>query len=376
MNRTDGTMSTSEPTIRLAYPRDVARCNAFHNAYYGRSRSDDQWTWEFCRMTDSDGTIPFVMAEVDGEIVGTQAFIPVDLVDRSGPYLSAKSEETLVAPSMRGKNLFHRMYELLFTWAATHGVEYVWGFTPAKNAFEREGFACPVKTSQLFRSFSATAARRLRGAEPSSAAKSAAEAIASSALATYGNFAARLRLPASAGAIEIRLLDAAPEWADELSSTFVREWGGTSIYRSRQYLEWRLFQCPYMRPLVLAAFVDGTPVGYVAFGLGTDGIAAIVDLIAISPPTGHVDAATVVQRLIHEAADRSRDMGAVAIRAWHVTPHPFSLVVKRGARRLGWIHVERGFEVVVKPIGAARRPASWPFENWYVTRLFTEGTTA
>ncbi len=145
------------------------------------------------------------MAELDGEIVGTQAFIPVALVDRAGQYLSTKSEETLVSPSMRGKNLFHRMYEPLIAWAATHGVEYIWGFTPAKNAFEREGCLCPIKTSQLFRSFSTSAARRLRGAEPASRVRSAAEAVVSSALAAYGTIASRLRQVDSRGEVEIHV---------------------------------------------------------------------------------------------------------------------------------------------------------------------------
>ncbi len=115
---------------------------------------------------------------------------------------------------------------------------------------------------------------------------------------------------------------------------------------------------------MLAAFVDGAPVGTgLAFGVSGDGIAAIVDLVAISPPGGNVDATVVVERLISEAAARSRDMGAMAIRAWHVAPHPFSLVVMASAKRLGWVHIERGFEVVVKPTSAARRPESWPFDQ-------------
>jgi hypothetical protein len=328
-------------------------------------------------MVSADGTVPYAVAEVAKEIVGTQALIPVVLVDRSGTYLSAKSEETLVAPSMRGKSLFHLMYEPLLAWANAHDVAYIWGFTPARNAFEREGFSCPVKTSQLLRSFSGSAVRRLRAPESSGGLKSVAETVASAALAAYGGVVGSLRRSASRHPIDLQVVDASPPWADELSASFVREWGGTSIHRSREYLDWRLFRCPYLRPLVLAAFVDGAPVGCIAFGVDENGIAAIVDIVAITPVSGAIDAASIVERLIDAATGHCRDMGAVALRCWHVAPHPFTRVVATSAKRLGWVHLQRGFDVVVKPLRAADlRSESWPFDRWYVTRLFTEGTTA
>ena len=146
------------PTIRLGRRADGSRCNAFYNLHYARTRSLQQSEWEFCRRAYADGTIPFSVAEFAGEVVGTQALIPIELIDAAGTYWSAKSEETLVAASMRGRGLFHQLYEPLLTFAQSHGLESIWGFTPARSAFEREGFDIPVRTSQLLRPFSSDAA--------------------------------------------------------------------------------------------------------------------------------------------------------------------------------------------------------------------------
>ena len=88
--------------MRLGTSADAPACNDFHNSYYGTSRTLAQWQWEFGRSPANNGSLPFVMALADSTVVGTQALIPIQLVDSRGAYWSGKSEETLVAESMRG----------------------------------------------------------------------------------------------------------------------------------------------------------------------------------------------------------------------------------------------------------------------------------
>lgn len=368
-------MSRPEPTIRLARPDDGPRCVAFHNAFYGQARTLAQWRWGFCRFVDADGTIPFAVAELDGEIVGTQALILIDLVDRQGPYPSAKSEATLVSKQMWGRNVFHLLYEPLLEFARRRGIASIWGFTPARRSFEREGFAVPASTRQLLRALSSSAASRLRKDVRLGRARRAVETVASSLLAAYGGVRSATSAARAAG-IEIGTISGAPPWADDLSVAFVSQWGGTTIHRSQSYLEWRVFSNPFVRPVVLAATWAGRPVGWVAFGLCDDGTAAIVDLLAIDPLPGSVTAEDVAARLLDAATRRCRDMGAAAVRLWDVTGHPFAALVRRAARRLGWVLLDRGHPMVLMPLGPSReRPDGAPIHRWYVTRIFTEGTT-
>ena len=97
-------------TIRFAQTTDAESANRFHNLHYGTTRTVTQWLWEFDRSPAANGALPFVIAEFEGRIVGTQALILIDMIDQSGGFVTAKSEETLVDPSMRGRNLFARMY--------------------------------------------------------------------------------------------------------------------------------------------------------------------------------------------------------------------------------------------------------------------------
>lgn len=363
--------ASDDVTVRFARPSDGERCNVFYNQYYKRQRTIEQWRWEFCRQVLDDGTIPFAMAEHGGEVVGTQALIPIELIDGTGTYWSAKSEETLVASSMRGRGLFRRLYEPLMRLARERRLESIWGFTPATSAFLKEGFTAPARTSQLVRAFNNKALGALLSSTQPDERNRLRYDIASRLLATYGTvvgaFGARRSF------LDLRDLDTAPAWADELSNAFIRQWGGTTIHRSQEYMQWRLFENPFRRCLVVAAFRDQKPVGWIAFGIGSTGVAAVVDVF-VAPPDP-AEAGAIVQALVGEATRRSRDMGASAIRAWHVSEHPFSRVIRRAVARLGWVHARRGFEMVLKQTPAIQpRPESATMDQWYVSRVYTEGS--
>lgn len=365
-------MNSLEPTIRLARREDAPRCNDLYNKAYQRNRSTVQWEWEFCKPAPGVATIPLALAEVGDELVGTQALIPIQLIDRNGTYWTAKSEETLVSPSMRGRGLFKKLYAPLLDFARTHRLESIWGFTPARSAFEREGFSIPARTSQLLRAFTSGAAAGLQAPRRDRSAAKATEAIASTLLSVYGTLVSTLFAPGPKS-IELKELDSAPDWADVFSHQFVADWGGTTLHRSTEYMQWRFFDNPYRKPIIVAAFAGGQPVGWVAFGLGSTGVAAIVDLIALRSAAG-TSTEAVVGALIDTAARRARDMGATAIRAWDVTDHPFSALVRRVAKRVGWIRLSRGFDMVFKQTpGIEPRPCSDDISSWYITRAFTEG---
>src|SRR5881394_1900426 len=156
------TTSSDGVTIRLAKAGDAEKVNVFHNDYYKLARTTGQWLWEFNRAPSPDGSIPLAIAEFEGRIVGTQALIVIDMISREGTFPTAKSEETLVDASMRGRNLFARMYEPLLEYARSARVAFIWGFTPAQSAFSKAGFDVPVVTSQVFRSLGGRAAQALQ----------------------------------------------------------------------------------------------------------------------------------------------------------------------------------------------------------------------
>lgn len=373
--------------VRFLKEGEEEACNKFHNRLYGHRRTLSQWRWEFVPFKFKHPPIPFAVAEDDGRIVGTQAFIPVQMIDEDGVYWTAKSEETLVDPAYRGRDLSVQMYQLLFDWAESNDFSCVWGFTTATKALQRAGFVVPGVTSQLFRPFSMRSVSVLLGHEArvrrSGGANSrlkkfvvqlgcaGAQAISGVRFAATGSG----HWPRGRGGVrEIRTLTSPPLESGALCERFITQWGGATIYRDSHYLQWRLFDNPWVKSIVLGAYIDGKLQGWIAFGMGDDGMACVVDLMVVADDSRLSSPDDLVQVLLAEAVLRSRAMGATGIRAWRVNDHPVDRMLTRVARSLGFYHMKRGGPMVIQPTaGRPHRDPTDKSQEWYVTRIFTEG---
>lgn len=138
--------------IRLLKDEERKYANDFHLKIYQHGRTLEQFEWEF--FSGPCGKAIYVVA-VDTEkgdenrIVGTQCAIPLQMIDGNGQViLTAKSEDTLIDPAYRGRNIFERMYELLFEKCREAGILYIWGFTYVKKPFQKVGFQIPFSATQ------------------------------------------------------------------------------------------------------------------------------------------------------------------------------------------------------------------------------------
>jgi GNAT superfamily N-acetyltransferase len=371
--------------IRLATPEDALACNAFYNQYYTDKRTLDQWKWEFCSSLYRGPMVPFVLVEDGGRVVGTQAMIPVPMIDNQGTFWTAKSEETLVDPHYRGKRLFARMYELLFDYAKRNDIQAIWGFTPAERAFKRLGFAVPGGTSQLFRPFSGRSVKILSDryyARKEKAQRSALKiiggvlagtglSIVSSALYLSQQIVERRTFKEG---LHLKTLADPPEEIGELSVSFVKQWGGATIFRSADYLRWRIFANPHVSAMVRAVYMSNQLLGWVIYALDDDSMGYIVDLMAIADSADELSAIAVTKILLRDAVKRLQKAGAVGVRAWQINDHPFGRLVAQPMKRMGFFLMRRGHQVVVYPqLDTIERQSLNFFDNWYITRLYTQG---
>lgn len=375
--QTSAATKADELVIRLATRADALACNEFHNAYYGSSRTLTQWLWEFAwGIASENEQLPFALALQGDRVVGTQALIPIPFIDSDGRFMTAKSEETLVAREMRGRNLAARMYEILFRVAAERGFQAIWGFTTAEKAFRSMGFDIPLRTAQMIRPFRRDAALQFLGEQQHSKSRRIGLAAISLAATQWSNarsVLANLTNRAS-NSLSLLILDEAPAWADDLAKRFIQRWGGATIYRGREYMAWRLFNNPYARAVTIAAIASGTPVGYSSFVMGEGGVVYLVDIIVADKDRSKNLELQSVHLLLREVERRAFDLGALAIRSWTITDHPFEKIVRQCAIQRGWFSVRRGGAMVNATgyLSNPRSSATHP-DTWYITRIFTEG---
>ncbi len=352
--------------IEFLKDEDIEECNDFHNRAYASRRTLAQWRWQFDLLLG--GKRPFIVAKVGGRVVGTQALMPITMLDAAGDILTAKSEETLVDSSMRGKGVFQKMYEPLTAYALEQGVKAIWGFTPAHKAFEGIGFHVPDRTSQLVHPLSVRAAAAFGDSVGTGMRR-----VALSAAIGAASFVSAARVAMASDrsrGIRLQVLEQAPTEAGDLCREFVRGWGGATILRDQAYLTWRYYDNPAVRATLLGAYRGETLVGWVAYSLDDAGIGYIVDAIVLRTE----DAQQVLHALMLQAVLTLRAAGALAIRSWRLNAHPFDQLISKVARSLGFHLLRRGEPVVLylaQGNDAAGSLAVW--DDWFVTRAYTQG---
>lgn len=358
--------------IRWAEIEDETACIRFYNLTYGRHRTPQQWRWGFVTPVGG-GQLPYVTAFEEEELVGTQAYIPVSMVDEQGTFVTAKSEETLVSPSMRGKNLLNAMYEPIFARLREEGTASIWGFTPAEKAFRKLGFDIPMKTKLLFKGVSPDGLSSVASdhGDWKRAALFKAAGLVMASLSGILNLMPPSRLRSGEDIYEITSAD---DFSADYTHRFITSWGGCTIDRNSSYMSWRLLTNPYLKSEVLGVKVDGKLVAHIAFCVDDAFVGRVVDLISVHP-SGHADDRRIASALLRRAVDVMRLRGAKSVLSLTVTNHPFDRLVREVATRLGFINLNRGSAVVFHTgLPHSKRGTSHDdFDAWYVTNLFTEG---
>jgi hypothetical protein len=133
---------------RLADDKDIPGINSLYLSSYNRERTTEQFVWEY--NSAPAGRAIYVVAELNGKIIGSQCVIPYYCITRDNrKILTGKSEDTLVSHDQRGKGIFENMYKLLIEECEKRDIQFVWGFTYATKPFIKIGFEVPFAASML-----------------------------------------------------------------------------------------------------------------------------------------------------------------------------------------------------------------------------------
>lgn len=328
----------SDVRVRPATTDDVHRINALYNDPQARpdaaaigcpKRTKPQWMWEY--GTPSPQPPAYMLAAQGDRVVGTQAYIPVELLIDGELVLSGKDEDTLVHPDHRGCGLLDEMYRHLFERAEADRVRMLWGFTAtAARALLRNGF------------FSIGRFQAMRcGLGPGGSCRT--DPIEKAGASADDS---------TRGAVTIREIERPDPQSDEFSLAFGRCFGGIMVHLSARYLQWRLFDNPFRRHRLLAAYDRNRLVGLAALKIDADCVGRIADLVAL--PTDGRAVENTLQALLARASSVLQECGCEVVEARPSGEHPFNRIVQGVLLSNGFefLPAERATEFMVRPIGA------------------------
>jgi len=377
-------ISPPEVTCRLLQPDEIEAVNAFYNDPQERPgaevrgyvpRTTEQWLWEF--NSNNLEAPPYAVSLCKGRIVGSQAFIPIELI-RGGEIIpSEKSEDTLINLDYRGMGLLDEMYALLLRRAKGCGVGIQWGFTTtAVRPLLRSEFKSLGKIDELRADLNpvyALSALLLSGKVGFSTVGRLFKAIPELprlALSFISGSLKRARTPPPPGDITVTELECPDECCDRFSYEFSRQWEGFSVHLSAGYLKWRLYDNPFFRYKVYAANFGDEMVGLAAFKLDDRGkIGKISELVAI--PTEKSGADQVLNALLQPGLEHFRRNRYKYVIGWAAGEHPFTQIVRSILHRHGFSVIRKELEFMVRTVSTAD-DRCFDLNQWRLSEIMTE----
>lgn len=351
-------------SYRLANESDYEGINAFHNRIYKKNRTMEQFRWEF--HDGPFGKSVYVVA-LDGEkVVGTNCVIPMVLANGQGEeVLTGKSEDTLVDPAYRGRNIFENIYAFLFEECRHAGIKAIWGYTSAKKPFQKIGFSVPFDHSQsLLVNRPLLAYRYLASLNPRNGLK---EKLKIAGLCILSALRARLALPA--GRLSYRITEDEPvtEGAGDLVRRDCSAHSGLwFLHQNRAFQQWRVYGNPHYHRVHTVAFYSGDEklAGLVVFNSHPDGV-AYVNQSNFDPSVSSRERS----RMLCYAAGRIFAGGAALIRNWHFDTNPVNRAETACYAGAGFTILRKGIGFVWKELDPLPAGPS----SLYLSRLSTEG---
>ncbi len=345
-------------TIRLLAENEALLANDFFNKIYGTDRPLENFRWEFieCPFGKAVYVVAIDSSELTAtKIIGIQCAIPIELVGANGDVvLTAKSEDTLVDPDYRGQKVFERMYDMLFEECRRVGIHYIWGFTPAKKAFERIGFEIPFMTQQalmVFNPFIAYA--QLSVLNPKNKFLDKVKIAGLCFISFLKSLVRNLIFKGNLSAESIQV--DSPPMINTKHNLF-------SLNMSKQYLEWRLVNNPFhnnyerlhiwnVNNLIADVILNYRSVGY-------------IEQIIFSPEASTHDKQETIGIIINRIVKK---VGLIRILCFDTSAELKSQVDI--FKRCGFVIVNKGGHFVWKPLTTE----SIKPNQLFLSRLFTQG---
>ena len=109
--------------IRVAEENDFDEIVSFYNKWNQDNRTLSRLVWQFYSYWPNKGF--HVIAKEDNQIIGIQGLMPFPMTMNGIVQLTGKSEDTLVSPKHRGRQILKQLYTLVFQEAKARGYLFI-----------------------------------------------------------------------------------------------------------------------------------------------------------------------------------------------------------------------------------------------------------
>ena len=362
-------MSSDKLKIREYRRGDEYGILSLQEEYGEKKKALEEWRWKF--RNGPCGPSIFGVIEDKGEIVGTQALTPVMLCFGGRNILGAMSEWTLLRSEYRGKGLFKKLYNKCFNIALEKNIKLIWGFTGAVKAFAGYGFSFYTNQKELLIFIDKP---EIRPSSLSQVPPYLARYLIYSILKSNQPLLKSNQRNQVDSRFQVLSFDRANQKFDDFWQKWSNKKKFYTIVHSSDYLNWRLFDNPYMTYKILAAVKNDVIYGYIVLGdnytrweqknikYGT-----FSNLLVLNGKWRK----DVIRTLVHHAFEYFRSKGISMVHYFCLgkTSEIQEYLNPLCKSAISWSTPP----IVMKSLVEESLPATiYNFDNWFMTRIFLE----
>jgi len=350
-------------TYTIANENDYNEINSFYNKFRNLNRTFEQFTWEF--IDNPAGKAIYIIAKDNDKIIGTQCAIPVYFSLPNGEIiLTGKSEDTLVDPEYRGKNILSNMYELLFSECTKMRIDIIWGFTLLNKTFQKLGFEIPLSYTQTvlvlkpFKSFKSFNKQRKTD--------SSLDKLKIFILC-YGLKLKRIVKINTRELGDFNVVENGDFNTDVLLSKIRKSYLLSSISHSQEYLKWRVNHNPFYHETICYSLLDEqrNVRANIILNINSDNSCYIIDFL-FDPEIK----LSVLTTFINYITNKLSKKGVALIRNWNFSHNEYGTNELSVFLKSGFFHIKKGSFFVWKNLSGLE---IYP-KNLLLTRIASEGT--
>lgn len=362
---------TNNIEIREIGDSEIPSAFHLHNNYTGENRTSEKWLWEYRSISPEKSV--FVVAKDGDKIIGTQGMLPIYLDIGGEKVLTGKSENTLLDKAYRGRGLLEKMYATAMKDCEKNGMACIWGYTTATKIWREKlifhVYDGAMKWAILPLDFGTLKKEKSRLLKTHSKIKSVIVDVAVKSVIIYSRMRRYLSMFSQPKKnLGYELMDKPKSWTDVISfyDTLRKEYPNLiCIHQDNEYLNWRLYENPYNKPITFFAYAGDCLEGYLYLTV-REKILEITDFMFRNTKAG-MCLMNIILNKINE-----QKIAAVMYSGNIYNPlnkKNFSLL-----KRFGFIIIKRPSAFVLKNIDRSNDELIYDIRNWCLTDLWSEGT--
>ena len=284
--------------IKNASIKDYKKINQFHNNYYKTNRTLKHFLWLFRQTPKSKDFKNYYYACKGKKIIGILGFIKFNFVLKKKKFIVIKPEDLLMGVEAIKANVFEKINKKYERKISNLNVISIL-FSVVGWAFKKINYSSNFGNRLIV----------IKHQQPKSLASFMIEKKIPKFLAYFFSYIliyffriiTFIKKTLTKRKLKFINYKEPPKWSNNINKSFINYWNFLTVDRNKDFLQWRVFDNPFINAEFTAFYYNKNPVGYIVYNKNMKNL-YVADLIIV-PPNNSISTKTIIDEILNYLDD-------------------------------------------------------------------------